>query len=220
MKFWCVIPAAGRGARFGADHPKQFCLLQGQSVLTQTVSRFLPHPDLAGIQLVLPPGMAAPDDLPDDSRIQFSQGGASRRDSVLSGCRDLLSSRQAAPADRVLVHDAARPLLPRADLQAVLEQMAHSAAYLVAPVADTLRDHAGQTLDRDQIWRVLTPQGAGLGQLIQALQSTEAELTDEVAYLQQIGVQAQAVPGNPINQKITWPADLRWANSMINELDP
>jgi len=217
MKFWLVVPAAGSSQRFGGDQPKQFLCIDGISVLTHTLNRFLSHPDLLGVQVVLPQGQSAPDDLPSDSRIQSCTGGDTRRDSVLAGCQ-ALTHRGAADTDRVLVHDAARPLLPRADIDALLQALTQSAAYLVAPVADTLRDHQGQTLDRDGIHRVLTPQGAELAQMIKALEQGPQGLTDEAAYLLQAGVETQAVVGDGINQKITWPRDLALAQALMSEV--
>lgn len=214
-----VIPAAGQGARFDATQPKQFHMLAGRSVLTQTLSRFIDHPDLAGIQVVLPSDSEPPDDLIHDPRIQLSVGGATRARSVLAGLSDLLQRPGASPSDMVLVHDAARPLLPRSDLERLLAALTDGPAYLAAPVADTLRTHSGDTLDRDRIWRVLTPQGAALGSLADAIRQSTQELTDDVAYLQSVGMECRAIEGDPVNQKITWPRDLAWANAVWSELD-
>lgn len=217
MSFWLVIPAAGHGRRIGSTQPKQFLQLRGRSVLAHTLDRFLPLDGLLGVQIALPAGAELPSDCNADPRIQSCVGGESRRDSVLSACR-ALQSRGAQPSDPVLVHDAARPLVPTQDILAVLDALSSSAAYLVAPVADTLRNHQGQTLDREAIHRVLTPQGAQLEQLVLALSSIEAELTDEAAYLIESGVRAQAVVGDGINQKITWPRDLALADALLSEV--
>lgn len=219
MKFWVVIPAAGQGTRFDADRPKQFHLLAGKSVLAQTLSRFIDHPQLAGIQVVLPDDCPPPADIPEDPRIQYSVGGATRASSVLSGLTDLLMRPDSDVDDWVLVHDAARPLLPAEDLEALLQALNNGPAYLAAPVAETLRTHNGETLDRDAIWRVLTPQGATLSMLTEAISQTDENLTDDIAYLQAAGHPCQAIAADPINQKVTWPRDLRLANAVWGELD-
>lgn len=216
MKFWCVIPAAGSGTRFQSDIPKQFLSLAGHSLVSFVCQRILNHPNLAGLVLVLPGEAQLPDDLPQDPRLHHCVGGETRRDSVLAGCQYLSGIAEAD--DVVLVHDAARPLILMRDIDALLVQLQQSPAYLVAPVADTLRHRDGSALDRDSVWRVLTPQGARLGQLCTALLQADV-LTDEVAYLQRIGLDPVAVPGSSDNQKITWPGDLRWAESLLETLD-
>lgn len=216
MKFWVIIPAAGSGQRFGSDLAKQFQQVRGRSVLDWTLSRFLDHPDLAGIQVVLPAGVE-PFNHWNSDLIRCCVGGQTRRDSVLAGCRALLE--QGVDKDTpVLVHDAARPLLPQNDLNQVLSAVQSGPACLVAPVADTLRTHQGETLDRDRIFRVLTPQAASLDALVSSL-DIDHVFTDEVAYLQAAGHQVTPVIGDPVNLKITWPKDIRWAEIYLNELD-
>lgn len=211
--FYLVIAAAGVGQRSGRDGPKQFETIAGQSLLTLTLSRFLGHPALAGVVVALAPSQTPPADFPTDSRIQTCVGGATRAASVVNACRAL-----DAPGDAcVLVHDAARPFVSHADIDALLAAFEPGrGVYLVAPVADTLRDHDGRTLDRDRIHRVLTPQGAARDALLGAL-AAPLSATDEVAYLQAAGVACDAVTSDGHNLKITHPGDWALADALARQ---
>ena len=140
--FWVVIPAAGIGSRMAADRPKQYLQLAGKSILEHTLGCFLDHPGLRGMVVSL-----AVDDpywaqLPSakDSRIHRADGGRERADSVRNG---LLRLRElgAGEQDWVLVHDAARPNLQRADLDRLLTELADDpvGGLLAVPVRDTLK---------------------------------------------------------------------------------
>lgn len=211
--FYLVIPAAGIGLRSGRTGPKQFETVGGHSLLTLTLSRFLGHPALAGVMVALAPNQSPPDDFPVDPRIRLCVGGDTRALSVLKACQALR-----APADAwVLVHDAARPFVTHDDIDALLDSLADDrAVYLVGAVADTLRTHDGETLPRERIHRVLTPQGARLGTLIRAL-DLPVTGTDEVSYLQAAGVPCVPVESMGHNLKITHPGDWALADALARQ---
>src|SRR5690349_14830287 len=113
------MPAAGSGARFGADFPKQYVPLAGVPVIRRSLALFLADPRCAGIRVVHPatdPHWAALGLEDGAGRLRGVTGGAQRCDSVRLG----LESLPAADADWVLVHDAARPCLTAADLERLL----------------------------------------------------------------------------------------------------
>lgn len=214
--FHVVIPAGGSGSRSGQTQPKQFVSLGGRSMLAHTLAVFATRPDVQSITLALPNGQTLPLDVPEDPRIRCCQGGQSRRDSVLKACQHLQNF--ASGQDWVMVHDAARPVVVDADLDALLAALIeYRAAYLVAPVADTLRDKSGQTLDRDQIHRVLTPQCARLVDLLMALDHPEL-LTDDVDYLQRAGIYCQPVMATQPGIKVTYPTDWAVAQALLEQL--
>jgi 2-C-methyl-D-erythritol 4-phosphate cytidylyltransferase len=143
-------------------------------------------------------------------------GGAERADSVLAAL-DALPDEAGHDA-LVLVHDAARPCLVQADLNALIEraQVHPDGAILAAPVRDTLKraDASGciaGTQSREGLWRALTPQAARRGVLAHALRAAlEAgvQVTDEAMALERIGLHPALVEGREDNIKVTTPADL------------
>ena len=225
---WCVVPAAGRGARFSAAMPKQYAPLVGVPMLVRTLDRLLSHPRVAGAMVAL----SANDELwpsiteLEGKPVRTCLGGAERADSVLAAL-DELSTRCAAD-DWVMVHDAARPCVRHDDIDALLDQgMQHAdGAILAAPIRDTVkRGSAGapiaETLDRSSLWRALTPQLFQFGALRGALRSTLADpalrphITDEAAAFEAIGRKPLLVQGAEDNIKVTTLHDLALAEFIL-----
>ena len=224
---WVVIPAAGVGARMQADRPKQYLPLAGSSVIEHTLACFSEHPSVAGCVVAVSetdPYWAA---LPMAATVHRATGGHERADSVLNALDYLVNTLQVAADAWVLVHDAARPCLQRADLErllAVREQCADSGALLAVPVRDTMKRaqphslRVARTEDRDGLWHALTPQMASLGVLRNALATALAQgatITDEASALEAIGLQPLLVEGDARNIKITRPADLALAEFFL-----
>lgn len=219
--FWVVIPAAGIGSRMRADRPKQYLQLAGRSILEHTLDCFLDHPQLKGLVLCLaaddPYWPALPGAL--DPRIQRVEGGAERADSVLNGLLQLLELG-AQEGDWVLVHDAARPNLARADLDLLLAELADDpvGGLLAVPARDTLK-RAGadgrvlETVDRSVIWQAFTPQMFHFAALHRALADAlvaGVAVTDEASALEWAGLAPRLIEGRADNLKITRPEDLDW----------
>ena len=215
---WAVVPAAGRGSRFGGERPKQYLEVAGRPLLAHTLDALLAHPGVAGVVLAL-----AADDPLWPGWHEFSGrplltcvGGDSRAGSVLAALQVLPDAVRGD--DFVLVHDAARPNLALADLEQLLERGRADpvGAILAAPVRDTLKragDDGGidGTEPRDRLWRALTPQLFRRLQLTRALQSAAeagVEVTDEAMALERQGARPLLVEGREDNFKVTTPADL------------
>jgi 2-C-methyl-D-erythritol 4-phosphate cytidylyltransferase len=218
-----LIPAAGQGARLAAEAPKQYLEIQGLSLLAHAVRALLAHRaiDLAFVVLA-----------PDDERfatLDWSEfgdrlaplwcGGATRRDSVANGL--IAMGSVVDPDDWVLVHDAARPCLPRDDLSRLIDAVAGDAVggILAVPLADTLKrdDGAGriaQTEPRESRWLAQTPQMFRHGTLLHAL-ATGAHVTDEAAAVEALGLKPLLVPGSLRNLKVTFAADLAIAGRIL-----
>lgn len=217
-RVWAVVPAAGRGTRFGGALPKQYLLAGGQPLLAHTLEALLSHAGVAGVMVVIAdndadwPGWNAFADKP----VLTCTGGTTRALSVLAGLQALPDSVRAD--DFVLVHDAARPNLATADLGRLLEvgRMDPVGAILAAPVRDTLKragDDGGidGTEPRERLWRALTPQLFRRHQLIRALVEASAagiEVTDEAMAMERQGARPLLVEGDESNFKVTTPADL------------
>ena len=215
---WAVVPAAGRGSRFGGDVPKQYLEVAGVPLIGYALQALLAHGSVEGAVVVL----AA-----DDTRwpgwteiagkpLLTCVGGDARSDSVLAGLAALPDGVRAD--DFVLVHDAARPNLGAADLEQLLERGRTDpvGAILAAPVRDTLKragDDGGidGTQPRDRLWRALTPQLFRRLQLARALESARdagIEVTDESMAMERQGLRPLLVEGREDNFKVTTPADL------------
>ncbi len=222
MKYWLVMPAAGIGRRFGADRPKQYAPLCGRTVIEWALNPFLTDPRCAGAVVALaeddpywtsiaPPAVLA------------ASGGQERSHSVRSGLAALAD--RASRDDWVLVHDAARPCLPRRDLDRLLADLArHPVGGLLAtPAADTLKRadparEVEQTVDRAGLWRALTPQMFRYGRLCEALDRAHAAgrvPTDEAQAIEWLGDRPLLVEGAAANLKITSAADLAVAAALL-----
>jgi len=219
--FWAVIPAAGVGARMAADRPKQYLLLGGLTILEHSLLCFLDHPCLKGIVVSLavddPYWPTLPCAL--DSRIQRVAGGKERADSVLNALLHL-HANGADDNDWVLVHDAARPNLSRADLDNLLGELAHDpvGGLLAVPAKDTLKradanGRVSETVDRSLIWQAYTPQMFRLGALHRALADSlvsNVPITDEASAIEWAGQSPRLIEGRADNIKVTRPEDLEW----------
>ncbi len=226
---WVVIPAAGVGARMGAEIPKQYLALLDRTVLAHTILRLSSHPRIAGVVVVVaandPHWARVSATLPDSKPIITSIGGAERCHSVLSGLHAL--SDVAAPGDWVLVHDAARPCLRHEDIDRLMDELAdHPVGGLLGvPVSETVKraDASGTviaTVDRDGLWRAQTPQMFHWQRLLKALQSAMASgrlVTDEAAAMEAAGHPPRMVEGQGDNIKITRPQDLTLAELYLKQ---
>lgn len=226
--FWCIIPAAGIGSRMGSERPKQYLELAGSTVLEQTLSRFLAHPGLLGLVLCLAQNDRYWATLPlaAERVIHRVSGGRERADSVLNGLQ-ALQTLGAGAEDWVLVHDAARPNLSRADLDRLLTALADDpvGGLLGVPAQDTLKqvDQEGRvlrTLDRTTVWQAYTPQMFRFSALQTAI--TDAlqrglPVTDEASAMEAFGFAPRLIEGRADNIKITRPEDLHWLRQIWND---
>ncbi len=156
-------------------------------------------------------------------RVVVVAGGGRRQESVAAGVAEL--ERLGAGDDRVvLVHDGARPAVrPDLALQVIRATAAHGAAIPILPVAETLKEVAGDlvtgTVDRDRLGVAQTPQGVRLGILRAAYATFPPDgprtFTDEAALLEACTIPVHVVPGQADNLKVTLPADLDRAASIL-----
>lgn len=229
--YWALIPAAGRGARMGAERPKQYLSLGECCVLEHTIHQFLSQDWISGVMVALD---ADDQDFSQlavarDKRVLTTVGGATRADSVLAGLAAIAKLPGAQPQWQVLVHDAARPGVDANSLSR-LRQLAdpNNGGLLALPVADTLKraQSGGQpamvasTVSRDGLWQAQTPQMFPLGALRRALERAlerDLRITDEASAMEAAGFSPRLVPGDPRNFKITWPADLAMARSLLGQ---
>ena len=225
--FWCRVPAAGRGRRVGGGKAKRSLPLAGRLLLEHTLWRLAAHPRIVGLVVALAvddphwAGVRLPDTLP----LLTAVGGAERADSVLAALRALPDT---VGADAfVLVHDAARPCVRADDISRLLDRAANGDGGLLgAPLYDTLKQADADsrslgTLARQACWRAFTPQLFRRGALTAALQAAAAArvtVTDEAMAVERMGLRPLLVAGAEDNIKITTPADLAAAESMLERI--
>jgi len=210
-------------------------------VLEWSLAALRREPRVQGIVVVLAPddkrwpGIAA---AMADAKVQATIGGASRQESVMNGLRAL--EGQAAAEDWILVHDAARPCLTSTDLAALIDAVEAqdvavearddetgagtvNGALLAAPIVDTVK-RAGRdgiavdTVDREGLWRALTPQVFGFAHLKAALDEVlrvGQPVTDEAQAMERRGLRARLVGGSPLNIKVTRAEDLSMAEAIL-----
>lgn len=220
-----MIVAAGSGQRLAAGMPKALVPLLGRPLLAWALDAFAGHPDIDSVVVVAPPdAIAAVEDCA-AGRAAVVAGGPSRQASVQLGLAALDPE-----IGLVLVHDAARPLVPAPVISAVVAALraGEQAVIPVLPVADTIKrvDGTGQvvaTLDREQLRAVQTPQGFSRPALVAAHQAARqrslTDVTDDAGLLEALGVPVRTVAGAELCFKITAPYDLRLAQAMARELD-
>jgi 2-C-methyl-D-erythritol 4-phosphate cytidylyltransferase len=221
---WFVIAAAGRATRYGGPVPKPYQRIAGKTLLEHSLRLFASLPGVAGGAVVLASGDRRYERLPPGLRrlVVAVAGGASRAESVLNGLQALIA---ADAQDWVLVHDAARPAVPRRDVEALVAACRRDAVggLLAVPVADTVKEadeagRSGRTLPRDRLWRALTPQMFRLGRLTAAITACRAagiEPTDEAAAMEHAGFRPKLVEGSALNVKVTRPGDLPLAEAAM-----
>lgn len=214
MEVAVIIPAAGQGTRLGG-HRKQFRALGSRSVLVQTIMVFERHPMVDHILV------ATPREAVNALSTELRGAGITKLSRVLTGGSSRQASVRAAlftvpdEVDVVLIHDAVRPFVRTSAVTAVIEAVRkYGAAAPAIPVADTLRNVAtgrfGDTVDREGVYRVQTPQGFRRDWVMTAHATAvdrDFESTDDVGLVQWMGHDVFMVDGDEDNVKITTPSD-------------
>jgi 2-C-methyl-D-erythritol 4-phosphate cytidylyltransferase/2-C-methyl-D-erythritol 2,4-cyclodiphosphate synthase len=221
MQTVALIVAAGRGERFGAGLPKQYACLGGMSVLRRSIFAFAHHPGIDAVRVMIGPedaklyeaATAGLDLLPPEI------GAPTRQATVRLGLESLASD----PPARVLVHDAARPLVSAAVIQRVLDALeAWPAVLPVLPVVDTLKRVDDRSVlgeaERRGLARAQTPQGFRFADILAAHRTaTREDYTDDTAIAAAAGLPVAWVAGEERNLKLTQPEDLAVAERFLGE---
>jgi 2-C-methyl-D-erythritol 4-phosphate cytidylyltransferase/2-C-methyl-D-erythritol 2,4-cyclodiphosphate synthase len=220
LSFTVLIVAAGRGARFGSETPKQYHTILGKSVIRHTLEHFQSHPNCTQCYIVINPDDA---DLYHDavsglSIPSYIEGSTTRKLSVIKGLESLSHLKS---EDVVLIHDAARPCITQSEISALAEAAhKHKAASLATPVADTLKIAESKIIERSQsranLWSLQTPQGFHYGLIIDAHKKAhDGDATDDTSLVQDLGYKVTLVEGRRSNIKITTQDDLIMAQAII-----
>jgi 2-C-methyl-D-erythritol 4-phosphate cytidylyltransferase len=214
VSVWAILVAAGRGERLGADQPKAFAKLGELPLLAEPLRRLDESDWVDAVVVVVPPGWEEPAILLAEElgagKVRASvPGGETRAGSVRAGMAEVPGDAAA-----VLVHDAARPLLPDEVIERVLAPLAEGWDGVVPglPVPDTVKRVGSdggvvETLARDGLWAVQTPQAFPVDVLRRAL-AGDAEATDCAGLVEAAGGRVKVVPGDPMLIKVTTADDL------------
>ena len=220
-----LIVAAGRGTRFG--RPKQFVEVAGLPLVGWSLRTFGAMPEITEIAIAteeewIEPMRTLAAQLAPHHAVSVVAGGATRQQSVHRALLSLSSNCNA-----VFVHDGARPLVRAHDVRAGMSAVARGrAAVLAAPVVDTIKrvDPATmtvrETLARGELWAAQTPQFALRNDLLRAhaqAQKAGIDATDDVALLEQLGIDVAVVPSTTENFKVTNPEDVLRAQALLRE---
>ena len=217
MTVGVVVPAAGAGTRLGPGAPKALRELAGEPLLVHAVRRLRACPSVGPIVVAAPAGAVAEvEELLAGLDVVVVPGGSERQDSVSAALAAL------PDADLVLVHDAARALVPVEVVEAVVAALRAGAGAVVPvlPVADTVKrvDVSGAvvaTVPREDLRSVQTPQGFQRAVLLQAHAAAKGALTDDAGLVEALGLPVQTVAGSPLAFKVTTPFDLVLAEAIL-----
>lgn len=205
-----LLVAAGSGSRAGGGLPKQYREIAGRPLLAYALDHLV-HPRIDAVQVVIGA------DQEDAYRAAVGTrplpapviGGATRRDSVRSGLAAL------GDAERVLIHDAARPFLPAAVIDRLLDALEdHDGAVPTLAVVDSLATQGGEPVAREKLVRVQTPQAFRLEAIRRAHAGwTGGEATDDAQVARAAGLDVVQVEGDPALDKLTFEADFERAEA-------
>lgn len=228
-RVWAVVPAAGLGRRMGGECPKQYLPLLGKPVIVQTLTRLSQLENLQAIVVALQSEDHYWENIskPAGPSIITVNGGEERCQSVYNGL--LALDELADDRDWILVHDAARPCVRVTDIKLLLNtvQEQGTGGLLASRIMDTVKrgdDNAPasivETVDRNRLWRALTPQVFRYGVLRQALRRAIDDgkpVTDEAQAVERMGQRPLLVEGSADNIKITHPHDLQIAEFYLRQ---
>lgn len=223
-----IIVAAGSGKRMNSSRPKQYLDLAGAPVLSRTLMAFDEHPEVENIFLVVAPGeieycrsnILSP--VSWETPVQLVPGGEKRQDSVYEGLK--AAARVMDMHDIILIHDGVRPFVSSGLITSCIACAKRVGACVPGePASDTLKrvDAGGgvsETVSRENLWLVQTPQAFGLKLITEAFESalkSGVSVTDDAAVVERYGKPVQIIRGRRENIKITTPEDLEFALSLL-----
>ena len=233
---WAVIPAGGKGLRFGSQVPKQYMMVAGRPVLDHVLAAFLKPKVFKAVVVPVPPDDRRFNELASSSHgcVYPIKGGAERADSVQAGL-DWIKAQGGDADDWIFVHDAARPLITQHELHGLVDAIKSSrcpGVVLGVPAADTLKrvdqispypkepdSHVAETVDRNGLWYAMTPQVFRLGELSYALQAAKQSglvVTDESQAMEANGRLPWLIRGRRSNIKLTYPEDLELIEALLS----
>jgi len=216
MKTYVIIPAGGKGKRSGTETPKQYLKFHGKELIAYTLEVFQKNNLVDEIIISAEPTYFS---LLEEIKKKFSltkisnivEGGEERQDSVYNALKSINANND----DLIVVHDAARPLLPENILsKSIITAREEGNALVCLKARDTLLkgDHfVKEYVDRSEMYYVQTPQIFKYGDLMKAMKKAYEKNfigTDESMLIKQLGININIVEGSMLNFKVTTATDI------------
>jgi 2-C-methyl-D-erythritol 4-phosphate cytidylyltransferase len=223
LSVWAVLAAAGRGERLGVDRPKSFAALRGRPLVAESLERLEASGWIESIVVVAPPGWEEPvillaEELGCGKVVASVAGGETRGESVRLGVGEVPEG-----AAVILVHDAARPIVPDEVIERVITPLSQGwdGAVPGLPVVDTVKRVAAdgavvETLARGELTGVQTPQAFVAGVLREAVAGDVASASDCASLVEARGGRVLVVEGDPRLLKVTTAEDLALVESWLD----
>ena len=212
-----LVVAAGKGSRFGANIPKQYVTINHQPVLLHSLAKLASSEYINHVFLVVAEDDEYITNLALPVAITKVIGGAERWQSVLAGIEAISKLPTIDDNDLVVIHDAARPAVTQAHIDAVIQAAAQEryGAILAVPVVDTIKkstshNYIEHTVDRSCLWQAQTPQVfryAALRDMLAEITKQDLLITDEASGFERLGQKIRMVEGSSLNIKLTRPED-------------
>jgi 2-C-methyl-D-erythritol 4-phosphate cytidylyltransferase len=223
MKKIVIIPAGGQGTRSGYDKPKQFVKIRGKELIVYSLETFqknkqvdeiIVSADRAYFKLL--------EKLKQKYNLyrikRFVEGGWERQDSVYNA----LSSVSAEKNDLIIVHDAARPLLPERILTAAIKTAEKKGNAVVCLKGNNTlargKNYIQDYIKRENVLYVQTPQIFSYEVLMRAMRKAYEEKfygTDESSLVSRLGIKVNITDGSNFNFKVTSKEDFKLFESLV-----
>lgn len=222
-----IVVAAGKGKRMERTYNKQYISLEGKPILAHTLMQFEKHGEIDGVIVVVGRGEVnfCKEHIIEKYNLQkvkrVVEGGKERYHSVSNGLKEL-----GVETEVVMIHDGARPFVTEAIINKSIDAARiHGSAIVGVPVKDTIKtvDKDGfvkDTLKRDTLWSIQTPQTFKKDLIIQAHQKRKREnlsVTDDAMLVEALGMKVKMVLGSYENMKITTPEDLEVGQAIVKK---
>jgi 2-C-methyl-D-erythritol 4-phosphate cytidylyltransferase len=220
MNIACIIPAAGKGSRFGNEIPKQFLRINDIMIIEYAIRSLIDGLISCGdhvLSLVIACDPERVLELQNIckhylplSSIEFVEGGKERKDSISNAMQSPLAMK----SDKLIIHDAARPFIPKAVIQELMKASADYVCVIPAlDVSDTLKKVSDnvveKTCDRKQFMLAQTPQIVDTKVYAKTVQSIgDSIFTDDASIMEDAGYNVLCIKGHEMMRKITYPYDL------------
>lgn len=221
--FDCILLIAGKGKRSRLDYNKVFYLINNKPLYIYPLETFLSLEECARVIIVCSASelfeVQEHTKSFDRDRIKIVIGGLHRQDSVYEGMKHTKSNK-------VLIHDGARVLVRKNDILQVYQEVSkQQAAVLGVPAKDTIKevyaDVVVQTLDREKLMQIQTPQGVMRHVFFAAIQQARKENfygSDDVSIMEKYtNSKVKVIKGSTKNFKITTPEDIEYINYLLKE---
>ena len=221
--FVAILPSAGSGSRFKSDIPKQYCSIGDKMIIEFSLDLLVEVDECQAVCIPVSKNNQYHKEIQGHPKFHFIEGGTSRAESVKKGC-DFFDSENFT-YDNILIHDPVRPCITKTELKKMLEEFSNNefqALILAVPVSDTLKlsknNLIQSTINRENVWRALTPQLFTKETLKNAYTSNSkalSNLTDEASLFDNLDSEVMIMKGSSENIKITFQEDLKLAETIL-----